>query len=55
MNVDPGKYKVRIYSSNLNSVKETDLPHVSDNDYYHIELWKSDDIESKVIKQYNEK
>jgi len=55
INVTPGKYRARIYSSNLASVKETDLPHDTDNDYYHIELWKSDDMERKVLKQYENK
>ncbi|WP_431609237.1 hypothetical protein [Chryseobacterium sp. 'Rf worker isolate 10'] len=54
INVDPGRYKVRVYSSNLSSVKETDLPHSTDKDYYHIELWKNDNMETKVIKQYKE-
>lgn len=52
INVDPGNYRVRVYSSNLASVKEHDLPHDTDNDYYHLELWKSDDMERKVLKQY---
>ncbi|MGV4413591.1 hypothetical protein [Chryseobacterium sp. T1] len=52
LKVTPGKYKVRVYSSNLASVKEPDLPNDTDNDYYRIELWKSDEMERKVLKQY---
>ena len=52
LKVDPGKYRVRIYSSNLASVKETDLANDTDNDYYRIEIWKSNDMDRKVLKQY---
>ncbi len=52
LKVPPGKYRARIYSSNLDSVKETDLANDTDDDYYRIELWKSDDMERKVLKQY---
>ncbi|MBS0027234.1 hypothetical protein ACTJJ0_12275 [Chitinophaga sp. 22321] len=51
--VNPGKYRVRVYSSNLASVKENDLPNDTDNDHYRIEAWPSDDMERKVLKQYN--
>lgn len=51
--VAPGKYRVRTYSLNLASVKETDMAHETDNDYYRIELWPSDDMERKVLKQYD--
>ncbi|MCD9853915.1 hypothetical protein LUD75_04325 [Epilithonimonas sp. JDS] len=53
--VPPGKYRVRVYSSNLASVKETDMAHETDNDYYRIELWPSDHMERKVLKQYDSK
>ena len=52
LTVTPGNYRVRVYSSNLASVKETDLAHDTDNDYYRIEVWPSDDMERKVLKQY---
>ncbi|WP_283421061.1 hypothetical protein [Chryseobacterium profundimaris] len=55
LKIDPGTYRVRIYSSNLDSVKETDLTNDTDDDYYRIELWKSDDMERKVLKQYEYK
>jgi len=55
LKVNPGKYRVRIYSSNLESVKDYDLPNDTDNDYYRIELWKSDDMERKILKQFNYK
>lgn len=50
LKVDPGKYRVRIYSSNLASVIDDD-----GDDYYRIELWKSDDMVRKVLKQYEYK
>ncbi len=50
--VTPGKYRVRIYSSNLASVKEPDLANDTDDDYYRIEVWPSNDMERKVLKQY---
>ncbi|MDQ0065118.1 hypothetical protein [Chryseobacterium lathyri] len=53
VNVNPGNYRVRVYSSNLDSVEEDDEPHDTDADYYRIELWKSDNNERKVLKQYN--
>lgn len=53
LDVSPGKYRVRVYSSNLASVKENDLPHDTDKDYYRIEIWPSEDMERKVLKQYN--
>ncbi len=49
LKVTPGKYRVRVYSSNLASVIDDD-----GDDYYRIELWKSDDLERKVLKQYGE-
>lgn len=52
--VASGKYKVRIYSFNLTSVKERDLTNDTDNDYYRIELWRSDDMNRKVLKQFQE-
>lgn len=52
--LEPGTYKVRVYSSNLASVQEKDLPNDTDNDYYYIELWKSDDINRNILKQYKE-
>lgn len=45
--VKPDNYRVRIYSSNLASVIDDD-----GDDYYKIEIWKSNDMERKVLKQY---
>ncbi len=47
LKVNPGNYRVRVYSSNLASV-------VGDegNDYYKIEMWPSDDMERRVLKRY---
>ncbi|HEX7868776.1 MAG TPA: hypothetical protein VF455_01550 [Chryseobacterium sp.] len=52
LKVTPGKYRVRVYSSNLSSVKETDLANDTDDDYYRIEIWPSENMERKVLKQY---
>lgn len=52
LNVKPGTYRMRVYSSNLNSVKQPDTPNKTDNDYYRIEIWPSDEMERKVLKQY---
>ena len=45
--VKPGNYRVRVYSSNLASVIDDD-----GDDFYKIEIWKSEDMERKVLKQY---
>lgn len=55
LNLAPGKYRVRVYGSNFDSVKEPDLANDTDNDFYKIEIWKSDDMGRKVLKQYVEK
>lgn len=52
--VDPGKYRIRVYGSNLDTVKESDMISDTDNDYYRIEIWQSNDLERKVLKQYNQ-
>jgi hypothetical protein len=43
-----GNYRVRVYSSNFKSVIDDD-----GDDYYRIEVWPSDNMERKVLKQYN--
>lgn len=50
--INNGKYRVRVYSSNLASVLETDLAHDTDNDYYRIEVWPDENMKRKVLKQY---
>ena len=52
LNVNPGKYRVRIYGSNFASVEEPDLWNDTDNDYYKIEIWPSNDMQIKVLKQW---
>ena len=47
LNLIPGQYAVRVYSSNLESVVDDE-----GNDYYKIEIWPAQDVERKVIKQY---
>jgi hypothetical protein len=42
-----GEYRIRIYSSNLLSVKDD-----NGDDYYKIEIWKSDYAERKVLKKF---
>ncbi|HVT61886.1 MAG TPA: hypothetical protein VHD33_00150 [Legionellaceae bacterium] len=43
--LSPDSYRVRVYSSNLNKVKEG-------KDYYKIEIWPDSNISSKVLKKY---
>ena len=50
--IDSGNYRARIYSSNFESVLETDLDHDTDNDFYRIEIWASEDMTRSVLKQY---
>jgi hypothetical protein len=45
--IKPGRYRVRIYSTNLASVIDDDS-----EDYYRVELWPSDTMERKVLKRY---
>lgn len=52
INLKPGKYRIRIYSSNLNSVKENDLANDSDQDFYKIEVWPDDNMELKILKRF---
>lgn len=54
LKVKPGKYRIRVYGSNFNSVEQTDLANDTDNDYYKIEIWKSNDMERKVLKQWDD-
>lgn len=49
MNVNPGNYRVRIYSSNLSSVVDEDE---EGDDTYKIEVWQDDNMERKVLKRY---
>ena len=44
--LNPGKYRVRIYSSNLDSVTDDD-----GDDYYTIEIWPDEHIERTVLKR----
>jgi hypothetical protein len=53
INLNPGKYRIRIYSSNLDSVKERDLANDDDDDVYKIEIWPDSNTEVKVLKTYN--
>lgn len=45
--VKPGNYRVRVYSSNLDTVIDDD-----GDDYYKIEMWPDDNMERKVLKKY---
>jgi len=48
--VDPGLYRVRIYSSNLASVDGDE-----GDDFYKIEIWPDSNMERNVLKYYNGK
>lgn len=45
INVSPGNYRVRIYSSGLDTVVEEE-----GDDYYRIEIWKGDPTDRKVLQ-----
>jgi hypothetical protein len=47
LNIKPGTYRVRIYSSNLPSVEGDE-----GDDYYKIEIWPDTKMERIVLKQY---
>lgn len=47
MKLKNGKYRVRVYSSNLATVIDDD-----GDDYYKIEVWPDEETEKKVIKRY---
>ena len=46
--VDPGFYRARIYSSNLASVDGDE-----GDDFYRIEIWPDENMERKVLKRYS--
>ncbi|MDB5148578.1 MAG: hypothetical protein JWQ57_2598 [Mucilaginibacter sp.] len=53
--VAPGNYKVRIYSSNLDSVygdKGDNYDDENGDDYYRIEIWPDERAERNVLKRY---
>lgn len=52
--LENGNYRIRILGSNFKSVKERDLQNDSDNDFYEILIWKSEEKGIKVLKQYLE-
>ena len=45
--LEPGEYKARIYSSNLASVDGDE-----GNDFYNIEIWPENDNRKNVLKRY---
>jgi hypothetical protein len=47
ISVEPGMYRVRIYSSNLASVEGDE-----GDDFYKIEIWPDNKMDRKVLKQY---
>lgn len=49
LKVNPGKYRVRVYSSSLVS---TDIDEDEGDDYYKIEIWPDTNMERKVLKRY---
>lgn len=50
--INNGKYRIRVYFSNLSSVLETDLANDTDDDYYRIEVWPDNNMELRVLKQF---
>ena len=49
LKVKPGKYRVRVYSSNLKGV---DIDEDEGDDYYKIEIWPDINMERKVLKRF---
>jgi hypothetical protein len=47
VNVNPGNYRARIYSMNLRSLFDD-----SGDDYYRIEVWRSENMKRVVLKQF---
>ena len=47
VNIKPGKYRVRIYSSNLASVHGDE-----GDDYYRIEIWPDNNMKRNLLKKY---
>jgi hypothetical protein len=47
VSMEPGAYRVRIYSSNWASVVDDD-----GDDFYKIEVWPSNEADRTVLKQY---
>ncbi|MDO3645016.1 hypothetical protein [Mucilaginibacter sp. L3T2-6] len=45
--INPGHYRVRVYSANLASVNGD-----KGDDFYHIEIWPDKNPERKVLKRY---
>lgn len=45
--IPPGNYRIRVYSSNLASVEGDE-----GNDYYRIEVWASNTLGNKLLKEY---
>ena len=50
MRISPGLYKIRVYSSNLKSVIDSDKKA---KDYYKIEMWKDSTLGRVVLKWYD--
>lgn len=48
INLSPGAYRIRVYSSNLSTVFDDE-----GDDFYKIEIWPGDgNMERKVLKKY---
>lgn len=47
--VPPGNYRIRIYSSNLQGVIED-----NGEDFYQIEIWPDEHMEAKVLKRFSD-
>jgi hypothetical protein len=48
--IPPGRYRIRVYSSNLDSVIDEDA---KSKDYYKIEMWLDNNLDRKVLKWYH--
>lgn len=54
LKVAPGNYRVRVYSSNLNSVDGDggDTGNDDGDDFYRVEIWPDASTERRVLKRY---
>lgn len=50
ISISPGKYKVRVYSKNLDVLEGEDEDE--GNDFYRIEIWKAKNQDKKILKRY---
>ena len=48
--VDPGRYRIRVHHGNVESVTDPDA--IDGDDYYLVKLWRSEEQETVILKQH---